>query len=232
MWTQTAEGKTCNVSWAYYPDDGLQLMFEARANQMTHHHRGDSPGCAAPTDRPVASPDPRGAPSGPGDGPTPRLHAAHVDPRAAPARPGGLADRRNHQPGQRARTSGRPTARRQPRFNDATLIDRPARSAPGHRDVRRLLPARLDGGAQPPVVHGGHGGGEDSRDRGRLTLFPRAGRDEVRCQGAGVFVAGVLGVGFQGGPRCTVPSAWTANRRVGHPGRGVDTRPNARQYCR
>ena len=29
--TLTAEGRNCNVSWTYHPDDGLQMVFEAKA---------------------------------------------------------------------------------------------------------------------------------------------------------------------------------------------------------
>jgi type II secretory pathway pseudopilin PulG len=29
--TQNAEGKNCNVTWTYHPDDGLQMVFEADA---------------------------------------------------------------------------------------------------------------------------------------------------------------------------------------------------------
>ncbi len=29
--TQTAQGRNCNVSWTYHPDDGLQMVFEAKA---------------------------------------------------------------------------------------------------------------------------------------------------------------------------------------------------------
>ena len=28
--TLTAQGRNCNVSWTYHPDDGLQMVFEAR----------------------------------------------------------------------------------------------------------------------------------------------------------------------------------------------------------
>jgi hypothetical protein len=27
--TQDADGKNCNVTWTYHPDDGLQMVFEA-----------------------------------------------------------------------------------------------------------------------------------------------------------------------------------------------------------
>lgn len=27
--TQNAEGRNCNVTWTYHPDDGLQMVFEA-----------------------------------------------------------------------------------------------------------------------------------------------------------------------------------------------------------
>jgi hypothetical protein len=29
--TQNADGKNCNVTWTYHPDDGLQMVFEADA---------------------------------------------------------------------------------------------------------------------------------------------------------------------------------------------------------
>ena len=33
--TLDAEGKNCNVTWTYHPDDGLQMVFEAEAGQLT-----------------------------------------------------------------------------------------------------------------------------------------------------------------------------------------------------